>query len=165
MPATIVTTIGSASANSYISEADARSYFDDRLDGRPFIEASSDDQQRVLLMAAARLNDTQWAGVRASASQSLAWPRIGVVKRDTVAFSAILDQWASDEIPQFVKDAQCLLALSYLQGYEEGAPRITKLSQDGLTLEREYAQPVGVLPAAVLRLISPYLMGTSKVRA
>lgn len=165
MPSDIVTTTGGTSSNSYISTSGARTYFDNRLDGQAFIEASSDDQARALIHAAYRLNDLNWQGTRTSESQALAWPRVGITKRDPVTFSAILDHWASDEIPQFVKDAQCLLALAYLQGFEEGAPRIKDVAQDGLTIKREFAQPAGVLPAAVLRLIGPYIVGTSRVRA
>lgn len=184
MPSTIVTTTGGTTSNSYISASDARTYFDNRLDGQSFIEASSDDQARALITAATRLNDIRWFGSKADGDQALAWPRGGVVKRDSTGYGLLgnfpspgdrsgygiydtagLEYWPSDEIPQFVKDAQCLLALAYLQGFEEGAPRIKDVAQDGLTIKREFAQPAGVLPAAVLRLIGPYIVGTSRVRA
>lgn len=170
MPSTIDTTISGASSNSYVTVTAARSYFDDRLSTGSFLEASSDDQERALLQAAARLNFFNWLGERASTAQALAWPRAGVAKRDSEYFGlytsgVYIDHFPSDDIPQFVKDAQCELADAYLSGFEEGAPRITKSSQDGLMIEREYSQQAGALPPAVLRLINPYVRGAQRVRA
>lgn len=185
MPSTIVTTVQASTSNSYVTVAAARTYFDDRLHGQTFREASEDDQTRALIQAASRLNDVYWNGSRVISTQALAWPRYGVIKRDGVGFgssdnyalasprsgygiygSGIGEFFDSTTIPQFVKDAQCELALAYLEGFADGGgSRMTKVSQDGLAYEKEYAQPLGALPERVVRLISPYIQGSVKVRA
>lgn len=186
MPSTIVTTAQSASANSYISVADASTYFDDKLSATAWREASEDDKTRALLQAAARMNDLNWHGTRTTSTQALAWPRYGVVKRDGVGFgssdnyalasyrsgygiygAAWGEFFSASTVPDIVKDAQCELALAYLEGWQDGSgSRITKYAQDGLSVEKEFAQPVGALPAKVLQMVGPYLyQGAVKVRA
>lgn len=185
MPSIIVTTASHASANSYISVTDASTYFDDKLNVTVWKEASEDDKTRALLMAAARLNDLHWLGTRTTSTQALAWPRYGVIKRDGVGFgssdsfasasyrsgygiygAAWGEFFSSTTVPDIVKDAQCELALAYLQGWQDGSgSRITKYAQDGLSVEKEYAQPVGALPAKVLQMINPYIQGAVRVRA
>lgn len=166
MPSTIVTTVKGTTSNSYVTVAAARTYFDDRLYGLKFREASEDDQTRALIQAASRLNDVHWLGIKSASDQSLAWPRYDVLKRDSAFYwSRGWDIYDPDAVPQFVKDAQCELALAYLEGWQEGADRLTKVSQDGLAYDKEFAQPAGALPARVVRLISPYIQGTRKVRA
>lgn len=168
MPSTIVTTAQSASANSYISVADASTYFDDKLSATAWREASEDDKTRALLQAAARMNDLNWHGTRTTSTQALAWPRADVTVRDsTYWFYPVSGQVFDPEVvPDIVKDAQCELALAYLEGWQDGSgSRITKYAQDGLSVEKEYAQPVGALPAKVLQMINPYIQGAVRVRA
>lgn len=168
MPSTIVTTTSGASSNSYVTVTECSTYFDDSLTGQEWREASEDDKARALLMAAARMERLNWRGIRASSTQVLAWPRADVQKRDGVysRFPAWSEAFASDTVPQVIKDAQCELALAYLQGWQDGSgSRMTKVSQDGLTYEKEFAQPLGALPAKVLQMISPYIEGAKRVRA
>jgi len=92
----IVATPGSAIANSYETLAEAKIYFESRL---PLAGWDDADSQNVLLAMATRVLDMiarphrklqrigdtdfyitsrQWTGVPASATQRLAWPRIGM---------------------------------------------------------------------------------------
>ena len=56
MPSSIVVTVGSASANSYVTEAAADTYFDDRLNASAWNDIDDDDDKaRALIQAARRL--------------------------------------------------------------------------------------------------------------
>lgn len=186
----LITTIGGATSNSYVSLQEAANYLDLRLGIDDWQTAEPDDKVRALLMATKSLEKENWLGDRATTTQALAWPRLGVAKRDGVGagygsgggyggggyggwgygyygYSAI-DLYESTEIPQPVKDAQCELALALLaQGATPGmgSSRVTKFTADGLTVEREYSAVVGSKPDEVLSLLSGLLYGTRLMRA
>lgn len=126
MAATLDTTIGGASANSYVSRAEAQSYFDEHLYGSTWDDADEDSQTRALIMAT-RLLDTrfEWYGAVTDLTQKLLWPRIGVVKPgiaegQTVSGIGMMygepfaDTYDSDEIPDQIKWATCEYALALL---------------------------------------------------
>lgn len=174
MPSAIVVTVGSASANSYVTVANGDTYFDNRLNSSAWADATDDDKARALLQAAQRLERENWIGTRASTTQALAWPRSGAAKVDsgTGYFSAygwgFQSVYEVTEIPQPVKDAQCEFALSLLaQGAAIGAgqSRVKSFTADGLSVAREYSAPVGSLPSEVMRLISALIRGPQLVRA
>ena len=93
--ATIVveTGSGSASANSYISEADFATYATDR--GVTIAGTAAE----LLIQAMDYLEQQPFKGVKGSDAQALQWPRWGVA----------IDGYSvdSDEIPQLLIDAQC----------------------------------------------------------
>lgn len=120
MSVTLVATPGAADANSYETEAEATAYFATRLPlSPPWDEA--DDPTAALAMATRVLDATfqprkvfvpamngqaayyragrQWTGLPASATQALAWPRIGMYDQNGNAI-------AETVIPQALKDAQ-----------------------------------------------------------
>lgn len=117
---TIIATVGGATSNSYATHAEANTYFDERLALNPPWVASG---QEAALIMAARLLDAlaqpfktffpgnvpyyrvrrQWTGTAASATQRLAWPRVGMYDHKGAEI-------ASTVIPQALKDAQSELA-------------------------------------------------------
>lgn len=107
----IVATSGSASANSYITLADALTYFDARPYSDDFRAESEENIQRFLIQAAKQMQNLSWLGERATTTQALAWPRIDCPNPDDVS-----NCWGrklpfpSTVIPQRVKEAQCELA-------------------------------------------------------
>src|SRR5690242_12165350 len=109
MAASLTTTVGGASSNSYVTAVEAQAYLDARPNVAAWDDANADTRIRALITAARRLNDETFAGdpVFTDPRQALAWPRYGAVDRDGITLD-------SDEIPQIVKDAQVELALSYL---------------------------------------------------
>ena len=110
MSVTIVA--GAATANSYVTVVEATAFFDGRLDSAEWTTAgttSPETQTTALAMAARRLNQELWAGTIADEDQSLEWPRTGAYDRNGYAY-------ASDAIPQPVKNAQMELALVLLKG-------------------------------------------------
>ena len=72
MALTITTTIGSASANSYASETEFKTWTDARLNVRAYQNATPDERQRALLMAFDRLQREPWIGDRVTETQAAA---------------------------------------------------------------------------------------------
>lgn len=165
----LTTTIGGSTSNSYASLDDFESYCDERLNVDVFWEADDDDRSRALLMAARRLNRENWRGSPVFATQALAWPRSDVVKPDPVRgldLSYYGDEYLTTEIPQIIKDAQCELALAYLDGFDDGEEdSIDSFSADGVSVKFRGSRPSGSLPAAVSQLIGGLLRGNRLVRA
>lgn len=75
MTVTVTATVGSASANSYISVATADGIANLYLGTLNWASATTDDKGRALIMATRYLDELNWIGERASTSQALAWPR------------------------------------------------------------------------------------------
>ena len=130
MAVTIDATVGSASANSYLTLADAQAIVDGMVEDNDSIawEGASDDQKnRALYTATQRLDRERFLGARATDTQALQWPRTGVRKPDTYVntFSTgfpfrISDDYFTDtEIPDQVKRAQVVLAI-YLNSNKDG---------------------------------------------
>ena len=122
---TIVATAGATNANSYATLVEASAYFDARL---PMSTPWDDnDNKEASLIMATRLLDAffrgskivvpprlrgvaayykvgpKWLGTPASTTQSLAWPRTGLLTQAGGTLS-------STAIPQEIKDATCELA-------------------------------------------------------
>lgn len=186
MPLTVsnlIATVGAANANSYVTLAEAQTYHDLNLGSDAWFEAEEGDQIRALIKAARRLQQETWLGSRVDSTQALAWPRAGVAKIDAVVgwggvgwdysgWSTSGDwreQYLPDEIPQQVKDAQCELALAYLNGAQstgESNGTIRRWKADDV--EIEYAQSPtgqpGSLAPNALQLIAPLVAGARLVR-
>lgn len=132
--------------NSYLTVAEADSYFEGRLYSDKWEAAK--DPDKALIMAASLL-DTQisWAGRPASDSQVMAWPRAGV--RDV----------APDVIPTAVKVAQAELALALLTQDLTAAPDtagIASLEVAGaIKLQVNAADRPHLIPPLVSGILSP----------
>src|SRR5262245_44913249 len=170
------TTIGGANANSYLNVADVTAFFDARLNSAAWTTAVADDKTRALLMAANRLQVENWLGNRVTSTQRLAWPRIGVQKVDPVGTGygfgyhygygyQSTEIYKSDEIPQPVKDAQCELALAYLEGFDDGGEdAMDSFSAEGVSIKFRASRPDGGLPPRVQQLIGALIGGNRLVR-
>ena len=95
MPASITATVGSASANSYLTIAAADSLAETMLGTLAWTTATSDEKTRALITATRGLDTLVWIGDRASETQALDWPRTG----------AICDgiEYPDDEIPEAIQ--------------------------------------------------------------
>ena len=172
------TTIGGASANSYVSLSEADGYFEARLDGDTWPTFSSNKRTQALLKAAKRLDQINWLGARADTAQALAWPRVGVAKRDSAdVYTSGLDygfgypcggfgqQYQPTEIPQQVKDAQCEFAFEFLNGFNDGdEAEVKQFSDDKMSVTFDRPRQPGELPAEVSRLISGLTAQNKRVR-
>ena len=98
----IEATAGGATANSYVTVAEAGTYFAGRLGAEPWIAADAATRESALRMATRALERLRWPGARQHTAQALSWPRSGVA-------------WVADgTVPQPVRDAQCEEALAWL---------------------------------------------------
>lgn len=136
MPSTIVVTVGSATANSYITVVEAESYHDDQLNAADFAAVSdADDKIRALLAAARELDLVRWLGSVVDDTQALQWPRKNAEDPDnpnSQAGDAALGLFAETVIPQRVQDAQAEIALEMIL---LGTTRFTDLPTDFEELE------------------------------
>lgn len=113
MAVVIDATVGGASANSYVTLAEAQAYMDARLNESTWESATTDTQNRALVEATRELQPLYWQGTRADSTQALAWPRWFVINPDLPWAGTVY--YASTVIPQRVKDATCELALQFVK--------------------------------------------------
>jgi hypothetical protein len=150
---TLVATAGSASANSYITVADADTYHDAHSYATTWTAATT-AQKTVSLIWATRLLDShfEWVGTIAGDTQALRWPRAATYDRD----SRLL---ANDAIPEAIEFATAELArhlLSADRTAPQGVGRAEKRMKVG-GLEAEYfnatSTKADAVPDAVYDLI------------
>lgn len=100
-------TVGSTSANSYPTVAEANAYFANRIHSSGW---DSFDDQAALLVTCSQMIDWyfKWKGVKVNDAQSMKWPRTGAVRRDGTVIS-------ETEIPPEIKIAVYELALSSVE--------------------------------------------------
>lgn len=135
MPITLTTTVGGATSDSYISVADADTYFSRRPNATAWTDLTDDDDKSKLLLWAMRsLNGLGWIGGRYSTTQALDWPRVAIrpTERYSLYYSEIAysgglyDQngnlWTVEEIPTGVLNAQCEFALAIQQNTALSTP-------------------------------------------
>lgn len=149
MPVSITTTVGSATANSYVTLAEAETAMEARLNADAWTAATTDLKNRALVEAQAELQSLDWVGTRTDAVQALAWPREYAIDPDAPS-DADLDTlpdptFDDDEIPVRVKQAQIELAFQFIKA---GTTDLAMASgSDGILrkkvgpLETEYAGP------------------------
>ena len=118
MPVTI--TIGT---NSYISVADATTYFSERLYSTAFTGAAADDQAKALIMATKKIDRMQIRGVKAVADQTLEFPRALYAHGEGYEAPIVGMRhlhgagWVVEtEVSQDVLDAVCEEAMALLAG-------------------------------------------------
>ena len=153
------TTVGGASADSYVTLAEYEAYVIANINAS-YTEA--DATQELNLRRAKQWLDRKrnWVGIAQYQTQSGAWPRIT---------DELVDGWPIDvdTIPQDIKDAQCELAYQFEQNsldpfttVSNGATKVTKSKAGPVETETEYAT-FRETPriVAVEGLIAPYLKG------
>ena len=117
--------------NSYISVADATTYFNDRLYIAEWTAASADDKARALIMATKRIDNLILRGIKSVNTQTLQFPR--------AIFSDYLFYFYDEKqinflnpygyyvvetaVSQIVKDACCEEALGILKDYQSAEQR------------------------------------------
>lgn len=124
MAVEIVPTVGSASANSFVSVDEMTAYCDGRLNSSAW-DPDDDTKHAALVEATRELNVLPWLGARATTTQALAWPRSDVADpdlngvNDGLTFDILRKRlpvdYDPDIVPQRVKDATCELALQFLK--------------------------------------------------
>lgn len=170
---TIDATVAGVAANSYETEAEANTYFDNRLPlPTPWV-ASGEQNVRALIMATRVLDamsvarkvlriskdsryyytNRRWTGSPATTTQRLAWPRTGM-------FDANGNAIPSNVIPQALKDAESELAGQLLMSdttldNAAIAQGISSVRAGSVSVTFKDMIEAHVLPDAVLNLMPP----------
>jgi len=97
--------------NSYVTTAEADTYFADRLDADAYNNADAARKGQALVTATSVLDLQNWIGVAVTDSQALAWPRVGSYFDPKVGADIILED---NVIPNRVITATYELALHLL---------------------------------------------------
>lgn len=178
MPLSIVATIGSASANSFVTEAEFIAHCASRLNPHSGVTVSggsnTETEKAALIEAGRWLNLLAWLGSRTDEVQAMAWPRQYVTDPDAPALTAVTDieqlYFADDELPTRVKLGQMELAIEFLKaGTTDIAtldPNIGVIEKTIDVLTTRYAEPyqraqgLNRFPR-VVQQIAPLLAGSA----
>ena len=176
MSITIDATSGGASANSFVTEAEAIAYAATRLAAGigtgsgvwTTVSGSTctETEKAALIEATREITVREFVGQRSTSTQALSWPRLWAPNPDAQYWNWYL----TTAIPQRVKDATCELAIQFLKAGTtdlaalDSTNNIARRRVD--VLETEYVQPsqrakgLGRFPR-VLNLLRPLLAQTS----
>lgn len=75
MPLTLVATVGSATANTYLTIAEGNDFADQMLGTLKWASSGEDLKAKALVMATRYLDELEYIGDRVTTTQALAWPR------------------------------------------------------------------------------------------
>lgn len=170
MPLAIVATVGAATANSFVTVAEADTYLEARLNSAAW--TGVDPKMQALIEATRELCALGgWLGYRVDTTQALAFPRADLENPDDPTPGTY---YATTIIPQRVKDATCELALEFLRAGTTdvaAAPATTGVTEKTVdVLTTRYADPSQQLQGLmrfprIWALIAPLLgVGASQVR-
>ena len=166
---TLNATVSGASANSYVTRAEADSYFATRLYATDWTGATTADKERALIMATARIDQELFIGTRTVAAQALKWPRFDVqIPGESGGYapfgSYYGSYYATDAIPKVVKDAQCEYALLIMGSdvlAQSGLSNFKRVKVGPVEVELASTIQSGVIPADVSRLLNGLRLGSS----
>lgn len=155
MALTLDATAKGADANSYVTVAEATAYFEGRLDSAGTWDAAvsgATTEDVALVMATARLELEDYAGIPTTTTQRLKWPRLGT-------YDSKGDYLDSDVVPRCVKEATYELALALLQNEslldETGLKAFTQVSAGSLSFTLHGQLADSGLPKVVRQLLAP----------
>jgi hypothetical protein len=165
-------TPGGADSNSFIDEAFADQYLEDRLNAEAWAAADPDNRIRALMEATRELTRLAWIGQRTDEVQALSWPRFEAIDPDTPlsddGFGSI-SFYPDDEIPDRIQNATAEYALEFIKSGSVDVAAIDPSAGIKRTkvdvLETEYFSPGGTTGGAegldryptVIREITPLL--------
>jgi hypothetical protein len=168
MALVVETGTGSASAESYISVADASTYHTNRGNAAWAALASDTVREQCLRKATDYMEQAyrlRWLGYRHSETQALSWPR-NEVERTDAGYLNYFSYYPDDEVPTEVKNACAELALKAASG--ELLPDLTqgvvREKVDVLEVEYDKYSPQSPRYTAIDRLLAQFLSGSSVSR-
>jgi hypothetical protein len=140
--------------NSYVTVAEADSYFENRLDVAAWSSATPEDKAKALTTATAYLDDLRWIGYAVSDSQLLAFPRTGSYFDPRAGYEVVLDD---NEVPTRVVNATFELAYHFLNndGLLDDTGTVDAIQVGSISLQNVRA--ASKVPLHVKRLINPLL--------
>ena len=149
-------TIGGASANSYVTVAEADAYFATSF-GRTAWGSALPANKEIVLIESTRLLDllVSWKGYVKSDTQALRWPRTYVPTIDGV--DTVLESYISDSIiPKDVKNAVFELAYSLLSngGFQASENELSKVKVGPVSIDFSDTVKSNGLPKMVRDMIA-----------
>lgn len=168
MPPTLVATVGSSLANSYVTLAEFETYLDERLVTSTAAAAADADQNRALIEATRRVDQETFIGspvnplngTSTGTTQALKWPRYSATNDDGWTYESTV-------IPQPVKDAVMELAIALLNSgtadamADSGLEAFESVKVGPLEVVPRHARKAAALPSMVRRLLRTVLDGES----
>jgi hypothetical protein len=176
MSISIVATAGSASANSFVTEAEAIAYAALRLNlpsGWATVSGSTctENEKKALIEATRDLSRLVYGGTRTTSVQALSWPRSYALDPDTAVDHQIdvyagLPFYDSATVPLRIKEATYELAFEHLRADITVADTGFGVVREKVdVLETEWTPGLRLTGLArfprVLALVSPLLGSTS----
>ena len=139
-------TIAGASANSYVSAADAETFFELRTHAESWVSAT-DETKEASLVEATRVIDFsfEFLGTISTQDQALRWPRSSVYDQDNRLYD-------SAELPKILTDAICDFALYLVQSdllANDSADLIDELEIGPIRLDFDKAREKNLIPDTV----------------
>lgn len=159
MPLVLDATPKGTASNSYITAADADTYFLGRMATAAWDAADTATKERALVAATNRLDQEEYVGTKTDSTQRLKWPRTGVYDDDGLLVDA-------DTIPRVIAEATCEIALEFLNaGVDTDTLALGKLAAfnvvqvPGVRVEpaRNTGTVAGTLSPQVQRLLGDWL--------
>lgn len=148
------------SANSYVLNSEAETYFGDRSDVADWVAASTTDEDKALVTATSVLDLEEYDGFPTTTTQRLQWPRSGIVNRVGQTVS-------SDTIYRAVKEATFELALAIIKGEftlsDTGLEGFRNVKVGSLDVTPNLGRPAVSLPEIVVKLLRPVRLGASGI--
>lgn len=126
---------GSATAESYISEADADTYHDNHSASTLWSTATTAVKEDALRVATQYLDakySLRWLGTRSNLTQRLAWPRTGITDQDGFSIEATT-------MPRQLTEACAEAALLHIT---ESGGLLPSVSSPGIKKERDKVGPL-----------------------
>ena len=152
--------------SAYVTLTEASAYFATRLYTDEWDEAIASQRTAALTMAQQAIDAQPLVGIRATTTQTDAFPRVYTVRTDRyngIDGSAIDMAAVTDTVvPQCVKDATCEEALAILK---YGDSERVRLQEQGVTaasrgdLHEVYTARHGLLSPQARDLLRPWLLG------
>ena len=161
MPLVLNAEVGSATANSYCTVAEANAYHDFHVAETVWESAagaSNNVQVRALVMAT-RLLDEQydWIGTKATAEQALRWPRVGAMDRD--GYPIAYDELPRDLIRATAELARYLLAGNRFDAIDDAQSGIEEVRAGSVMVKFTQATQPMVIPASVAAMLAALASG------
>lgn len=144
----------SKGTNSYVTVAEADTYFGDRLDATAWTSADATQKAQALVTATAYLDELRWVGSVVSDSQALAFPRIGEYFDPRLGTSVVL----TSAVPTRILTATYELAYHLLSNDNvlDDTGTVSDIVVGSITLSN--IRKPSKTPPQVTRLIKPLLV-------
>ncbi len=144
-------TVAGENANSYITAADADTYYEGRLFASDWTGASDSTKEAALVWATRMLDYSfDWTGSKYTLEQALRWPRFGALDRDGQLFD-------SNEIPtelQYAVSELARLLITEDRAAEPGTMGLEKLKVDVIELTFDKLDRAATVPDEIYQMIS-----------